>query len=348
MKASKEITFIDLFCGIGGFHRAFTKAGAKCVFANDFDDMAASVYLANYKAGQYLRLGPISTWTDEKNFLVPKHNILVAGFPCQPFSIAGVSKKKSLGREHGFLDKTQGTLFFDIVKILKKIKPDAFLLENVKNLRYHDEGRTYKYIMGSLKELGYIVPEPQIIDARHFVPQHRERIFIVGFHKRHKWEFEFPPINKNRKKNDLLKYLEKKVEKRYTLTPKLWKYLQAYKEKHKAAGNGFGYGLIEPGEDTYTRTISQRYYKDGAEVLIAQEDSPPRRLTPSECRALMGFPKSHRMLNVGGSDLSNSDRRQLLSDTEVYRQFGNSVVVPLATHLAEALVEQLKPLIKVK
>ena len=194
-----KITFIDLFAGIGGFHRAFVKAGAECVFANDYDDKANAVYLANYKgSSEYVGPGPISRWIDKKNYLVPDHNILVAGFPCQPFSIAGVSKKNALNRSHGFMDKTQGTLFFDIATVLKKSKPDAVLLENVKNLRYHNKEDTYDTIMNTLDELGYRIPEPQIIDAANFVPQHRERIFIIGFKKKYRTDFVYPEIKKKK------------------------------------------------------------------------------------------------------------------------------------------------------
>jgi len=335
-----KITFIDLFSGIGGFHRAFTKAGAECVFANDYDDKANAVYLTNYKgSSEYVNPGPISRWIDKKNYLIPNHNILVAGFPCQPFSIAGVSKKKSLNRSHGFMDKTQGTLFFDIATIIKRSKPDAIFLENVKNLRYHNKGDTYVTIMNTLDELGYRIPEPQIIDAANFVPQHRERIFIIGFKKKFRYDFQFPEIKKKRYK--LENFLEEDVDKKYTdkkhpdgkytLSDGLWEYLIKYKEKHRAAGNGFGYGLVKPGIDNRTRTISARYYKDGAEVLISRgKGKPPRRLTPRECANLMGFPKSHKFKGV--------------SDTEAYKQFGNSVVVPVATILAKEIVEQLKVL----
>jgi len=332
-----NISFIDLFSGIGGFHQAFTAAGAKCVFANDYDEKAASQYLLNYKgSGEYFFPGPISKWTNDNNFMIPKHNILVAGFPCQPFSIAGVSKKNALGRKHGFLDKTQGTLFFDIVKILKKRMPDAFLLENVKNLKYHNGGDTYLTIMEALSGLGYIVPEPQIIDAVNFVPQHRERIFFVGFNKKHKYMYQFPKIKRHR--YNLVDILDKKIPddkkkpNNYTLSPNLWKYLQEYKAKHMENGNGFGYGLIEPGIDKNTRTLSSRYYKDGAEILISQgKETEPRRLTPSECGRLMGFPKSYKFNG--------------LSDTEVYKQFGNAVVVPVAKLLAKSVVEQLSKIL---
>ncbi len=323
-------TFIDLFCGIGGFHRAFTKAGAECIFANDYDRKSSVVYLNNYKGSEsYYYPGPISKWTQSNNFHVPEHNILVAGFPCQPFSIAGVSKKNALGRSHGFLDKTQGTLFFDIAYILKRCKPDCFVLENVKNLKYHNGGDTYDTIMSTLDKLGYRVPEPQIIDAINFVPQHRERIFIVGFRKKFRHDFVFPDIKL--KKPNLIKYLEQDVPKKYHLTRNLWKYLKAYKAKHKKAGNGFGYGLIEPGIDTHTRTISARYYKDGAEALISRGKwKTPRRLTPRECANLMGFPKSHKFDGI--------------ADTEAYKQFGNAVVVPVALTIASSVLSQLKSL----
>ena len=328
------ITFIDLFCGIGGFHRAFSRPGVECVFANDYDIHSNIVYMKNFiKPGKdYFYPGPLERWNDKKHFVIPKHNILVAGFPCQPFSIAGVSKKNALGRPHGFEDKTQGTLFHDIVRILKKRKPDAFLLENVKNLKYHNGGDTFVTIMGALKEADYIVPEPQVIDGKNFVPQHRERIFIVGFHKRHNHEFEFPEIKKRR--YNLIDYLEKEVDEKYTLTPRLWKYLQDYKDKHRKKGNGFGYGLIEPGIDTHTRTISARYYKDGAEALISQGNGAiPRRLTPRECGNLMGFPKKQKF-------------EHLVSDVQAYKQFGNSVIVPVAKTLAGAIIDQLEPLLK--
>tara|TARA_Y100001935_G_scaffold255575_1_gene269625 strand:+ start:5147 stop:6133 length:987 start_codon:yes stop_codon:yes gene_type:complete len=325
------ITYIDLFSGIGGFHRAFKKAGAECVFANDFNRDCNLIYLKNYRGSEnYLALGPIERYTEAKNFQVPKHNILVAGFPCQPFSIAGVTKKNALGRKHGFLDKTQGTLFFEILKILKKRKPDAFVLENVKNLKFHNKGDTFKTIMKSLTSLGYTVPEPQIIDAKNFLPQHRERIFIIGFRKNLGHTFIFPKVKQ--KKYDIVNFLESDPDKKYVLTPNLWSYLQKYKQKHKAAGNGFGYGLIEPGIDNHTRTISARYYKDGAEALISRgKKEIPRRLTPRECSNLMGFPKSHKFEGI-------------ISDTSAYQQFGNSVVVPVATLIAKSVVDQLKTL----
>jgi DNA (cytosine-5)-methyltransferase 1 len=328
MADKSNIRFIDLFSGIGGFHRAFEKAGAECVFANDYDRKCAVVYLNNYKNSEkYFKPGPIEDYTQPYHFNIPDHDILAAGFPCQPFSIAGVSKKNALGRSHGFLDKTQGTLFFEIAKILKRKKPDAFIFENVKNLKYHNKGQTFGIIMDILDILGYRVPDPQIIDAKKIVPQHRERIFIVGFRKKFRYDFQFPTITQ--KRYNIIKYLEKDVPDKYTLTPKLWKYLIDYKKKHKAAGNGFGYGLVEPGIDNSTRTISARYYKDGAEALISRGDNAlPRRLTPREVGNLMGFPKSH---NIEG-----------ISDTAAYKQFGNSVVLPVATLIAEEIVTQLR------
>jgi len=334
MNHNSQITFIDLFAGIGGFHRAFIKAGARCVFANDYDRKCSAIYLNNYKGSEkYFMPGPIEDYTNRYKFLVPEHNILAAGFPCQPFSIAGVSKKNALGRAHGFLDKTQGTLFFEIAKIIKKRKPDAFILENVKNLKFHNKGDTINTIMDTLDKLGYRIPEPQIIDAKNFVPQHRERIFIIGFRKKFKYDFRFPEITQ--KKYNIINFLEKNVDKKYILTPNLWKYLKAYKKKHKKAGNGFGYGLVEPGIDNHTRTISARYYKDGAEALISRgPNARPRRLTPRECANLMGFPISH---NFDG-----------ISDTEAYKQFGNSIAVPVATLLVKEIVNQLKTLKNLK
>ncbi|MEH6949626.1 DNA (cytosine-5-)-methyltransferase [Bacillus sp. JJ634] len=306
--------FIDLFAGIGGIRQAFEPYGT-CVFSCEWDKKAQETYFANFGERPH---GDIRS-LDEKE--IPKHDILLAGFPCQPFSIAGVSKKNSLGREHGFLDETQGTLFFDIARIIKEHQPQAFLLENVKNLRSHDKGKTFKVIKNILEnELGYTVYD-EVINAKGLVPQNRERIYIVGFKKRLK--FDFPKVPKD---GPALKtILEDHVDEKYTLSDKLWSYLQSYKEKHAKKGNGFGYGLADLNSNS--RTLSARYYKDGSEILIPQEGKNPRRLTPRECARLQGFPESFRIV---------------VSDTAAYKQFGNSVAVPVVRLIAENMIQAIE------
>jgi DNA (cytosine-5)-methyltransferase 1 len=307
--------FIDLFCGIGGMRLAFESAGAECVFSSDWDKYAQQTYAANF--GQT----PAGNIREIQASDIPDHDILIGGFPCQPFSISGVSKKNSLGREHGFKDKTQGTLFFEVARILDTKRPAAFLLENVKHLTGHDRGRTLQTILSVLVEdLGYFVYEPRVLDARLLVPQHRERVFIVGFRERRR--FKWPHIQNRRPV--ISKILEKDVPEKYTLTDHLWSYLQKYAEKHRAAGNGFGFGLTQ--RDGVARTLSARYYKDGSEILIEQRGHNPRRLTPRECARLMGFP---------------DDFKIPVSDTQAYRQFGNSVVVPLVAKIAPRILEAL-------
>lgn len=316
-KARKQsmFTFIDLFAGIGGMRLAFDDAGGKCVFTSEYDAYAQRTYRDNFDgeiAGDITQIDPES---------VPDHDVLLAGFPCQPFSIAGVSKKLSLGRKHGFDDPTQGTLFFNVKEIIAAKRPRAFLLENVKNLVSHDRGNTFKVIRETLQdELGYEI-KYRVLDGRHFVPQHRERILIVGF--RDPCDFKWPILPAS--KHVLGDVLEPRVDPKYTLSDKLWSYLKAYAEKHRARGNGFGYGLVGP--DDVTRTLSARYYKDGSEILVKQGGRRnPRRLTPRECARLMGFPNSFKIR---------------VSDTRAYKQFGNSVVVPLiravACEMAKAL-----------
>lgn len=332
-----DFRFIDLFAGIGGIRIAFEDAGGQCVFTSEWDSYAQKSYAANYPGGHEIA-GDITKVLAKD---VPDHDVLLAGFPCQPFSIAGVSKKNALGRLHGFADETQGTLFFDVVRILKEKQPRAFMLENVKNLQSHDKGRTFEVIMRTLKEeLGYHVTA-KVIDGAHFVPQHRERILIVGF--RDPVAFDWSILELPQKKSVLLKTIlhktdgsepvlewdegrffdhkKKCVNPKYTLTDHLWGYLQGYAAKHKAKGNGFGFGLVT-GEDV-TRTLSARYYKDGSEILIDQgKKKNPRRLTPRECARLMGFPDSFRIP---------------VSDTRAYKQFGNSVVVPVVREVARVM-----------
>jgi DNA (cytosine-5)-methyltransferase 1 len=315
-KRREQFRFIDLFCGIGGFRIAFERAGAKCVFSSDWNAFSRITYEANF--GEE----PVGDIHDVAVSEIRKHDILCAGFPCQPFSIAGVSKKLSLGRKHGFDDKEQGNLFFSIADIIDYHRPRAFVLENVKNLTTHDKGRTFQVIKDTLeKGLGYHV-FPQVVDARGLVPQHRERIYLVGFKKNVGFKFpEFPKIGPQ-----LASILDKKVPEKYTLSAHLWQYLQDYAAKHRAAGNGFGFGLMT-GKDT-ARTLSARYYKDGSEILISQGTKKnPRRLTPRECARLMGFPEDFKIP---------------VSDTQAYKQFGNSVVVPVVERIARAVVATLK------
>lgn len=310
-----KFKFIDLFAGIGGIRLAYQKAGGKCVFSSEYNKFAKVTYEANFGEvpfGDIVRI-------NEKS--IPDHDVLLAGFPCQPFSIAGVSKKNSLGKKHGFLDETQGTLFFDIARILKEKKPKAFMLENVKNLVAHDKGRTFEVIFNILDELGYSI-HFRVLDGKHFVPQHRERIIIVGFDRqvyKGNEKFKFPKLPTPQK--TIRDILEENPDTKYTLSDKLWKYLQEYAAKHKAKGNGFGYGLTDL--DGISRTISARYYKDGSEILIPQTGLNPRRLTPRECARLQGFPDNFIIP---------------VSDNQAYRQFGNSVVMPLMYAVAKQVI----------
>jgi DNA (cytosine-5)-methyltransferase 1 len=313
----RQLTFIDLFAGIGGTRLAFEAAGCKCVFSSEWDKFAQQTYEANFgeKPHGDIRQIPSSE--------IPDHDILVAGFPCQPFSISGITKKNALGKPHGFDDPTQGTLFFELKRIINDKRPMAFLLENVKHLKRHDQGRTFQVIMNVLEnELGYDVHE-EVFDAIDYVPQHRERIFIVGFRKPVLFEFPHRNLVKRPKFRDIL---EKDVPDKYTLTDHLWEYLQAYAKKHKEKGNGFQYGLTDL--DGIARTMSARYHKDGAEILIPQNSGKnPRRLTPRECAHLMGFTQLR------------PDFKIPVSDTQAYRQFGNSVVVPLVHDIALEIVK---------
>lgn len=310
--------FIDLFAGIGGTRIAFEEAGCRCVFSSEWDRFAQLTYEANFgerPAGD-IRAIPSDA--------IPDHDILVAGFPCQPFSISGVSKKNALGRPHGFADPTQGTLFFELKRIIRDKRPRAFLLENVKNLASHDKGRTFRVIMDALAgELGYCVYD-RVIDAVGYVPQHRERIYIVGFRPRRDFDFPSSPKTPHPAFSSIL---EQSVDRKYTLTDHLWGYLQDYARRHQAKGNGFGFGLTDLAG--HSRTLSARYYKDGSEILVPQRKGSPRRLTPTECARLMGF---YRL---------RPDFRIPVSDTQAYKQFGNSVVVPVVHAIAEKIVAAL-------
>ena len=311
----EPLKFIDLFCGIGGFRIAFERAGCECVFSSDWDKYSQQTYEANFGEKPH---GDIYKVAEAD---IPKFDILCAGFPCQPFSIAGVSKKISLGRKHGFEDEKQGNLFFKIAELLDYHRPQAFVLENVKNLLRHDKGRTFEIIYNTLHDVLKYKVYFKVIDARYVVPQHRERIFIVGFREPRYFEFpDFPAKGPN-----LSSILDPNVEDKFTLTDHLWEYLQNYAKKHKAAGNGFGFGLCT-GNDA-SRTLSARYHKDGSEILISQGPRKnPRRLSPRECSRLMGFPKNFIIP---------------VSDTQAYRQFGNSVVVPVVESVAKQVMEAL-------
>jgi len=335
-----KFRFIDLFAGIGGIRTAFEKQGGRCVFTSEWDPYAKQTYRANFHDGDGHVFADDITQVHEDD--VPDHDVLLAGFPCQPFSIAGVSKKNSLGRAHGFADLTQGTLFFDVARIIDRKRPRAFMLENVKNLVSHDKGRTFDTIIKVLREeLGYHV-HFKVINGKHFGPQHRERIIIVGFREDvpFSWDdLELPELAAAPKMDSVLHrqdgseveaspYVggEKgKVLDKYTLSDKLWEYLQNYAAKHREKGNGFGFGLVN--NESTCRTLSARYYKDGSEILISQgAKKNPRRLTPRECARLMGF---------------DDNLRIPVSDTRAYKQFGNSVVVPVIGEVARIMVPHL-------
>lgn len=329
--------FIDLFAGIGGMRLGFEAVGGTCVFTSEWDTASRRTYATNFP-DEHPLAGDITKVAEAD---IPDHDVLLAGFPCQPFSIAGVSKKNALGRPHGFLCDAQGTLFFDVARIIAYHRPAAFLLENVKNLISHDKGKTFRVIRKTLEEeLGYVI-DWRVINAKGFVPQNRERIFIAGFRKDTGFDFGLldVPDPKFGPRMASVLHLESDpaeppytlddrgtVNPRYTLTPRLWNYLKAYSDKHKAKGNGFGYGLVGP--DDVARTLSARYYKDGSEILVRQPRRRPRRLTPRECARLMGFDRPGR-----------PPFQIPVSDTQAYRQFGNAVVVPVV----EAIADFMKP-----
>ncbi|MFA7440550.1 MAG: DNA (cytosine-5-)-methyltransferase [Sphingomonadaceae bacterium] len=313
--------FVDLFAGIGGLRIGFQGIGGHCVFTSEWDANAQKTYAANFRDNHALA-GDVRPYAVDPA-QIPEHDILLAGFPCQPFSIAGVSKKNALGRPHGFLCDTQGTLFFDTAQIIAYHRPAVFLLENVKNLESHDKGRTFATIMHVLtRELGYHV-QTRVISSEHWVPQRRERIFIVGFREPTHFDLNGLELPVGGPKLGSILQPHSEVDPKYTLSEKLWHYLQDYKAKHASRGNGFGYSLFGP-EDV-TRTLSARYYKDGSEILIAQANNRPRRLTPLECARLMGFDRGERWWVIP------------VSDTQAYRQFGNAVVVPVVEFLAGAM-----------
>ncbi len=302
-------TFIDLFAGIGGFRSALEKLGGRCLFSSEWDRFSQKTYHAWYGETPHGDIRLVAATPSQ----IPDHDLLAAGFPCQPFSLAGVSKRRSLGMAHGFDCVTQGNLFFQLVAIIKAKRPRVLFLENVKNLQSHDQGRTWSVIRATLDSLRYWV-FPQVIDAAAWVPQHRERVYLVCFDKREfprKPAFNFPALPAG-PKPQLKDILEPEPDPRYTLSAHLWNYLQRYAEGHRARGNGFGFGIADP--EGVSRTLSARYHKDGSEILIAQgPHQPPRRLTPKECARLMGFDEKY------GNHI-------VVSDTQAYRQFGNAVV----------------------
>ncbi|GAA6164006.1 DNA cytosine methyltransferase [Pelagimonas sp. KU-00592-HH] len=341
--------FIDLFAGIGGLRIGFEAIGGTCVFTSEWNRYSQETYRENFGEEHPIE-GDITELSEE---VIPPHDVLLAGFPCQPFSIAGVSKKNSLGRAHGFLDETQGTLFFDVVRILRHHRPRAFLLENVKNLLSHDKGNTMRIILHALDELGYEV-DHKVIDARSWLPQHRERIFIAGFRRDVPTSFTLDDVIIPKPPNPRLSEIlhpedgseraeppytsgsAALVNEKYTLSDKLWAYLQAYAAKHKAKGNGFGFGLCTP--ESVARTLSARYHKDGSEILIAQPGRNPRRLTPRECARLMGFDRPG----------SNKPWKIPVSDTQAYKQFGNAVAAPVAVAIAEAMAPWITNTVSIK
>ncbi len=379
-----KFRFIDLFAGIGGIRKGFDAIGGKCVFTSEWNKYAVRTYKANHYSDpvehifnediREVTLSEDKSISERKaynhiNKAIPDHDVLLAGFPCQPFSVAGVSKKNSLGRAHGFEDETQGTLFFDVCRIIKAKKPAIFVLENVKNLKSHDKGKTFKVITEALDDLGYDVADvdfegtgkadPKIIDGKQFLPQHRERIVLVGFRRdldiskgftlKNIKTPEYRPLF-----SELLDNLNEKDKEKYTLTANLWDYLYRYAKKHKEKGNGFGFGLVDPTkENAVARTLSARYHKDGSEILIDQgwdmeqgerdffdivnQANRPRRLTPKECARLMGFDKP-----------GDSKFVIPVSDTQAYRQFGNSVVVPVFSAVAELLKSRIYKAAKIK
>jgi len=339
-----DFTFIDLFAGIGGLRMGFEENGGQCVFTSEWDKYAVKTYCENFGTDHPVEGDITRVHVDD----IPPHDVLLAGFPCQPFSIAGVSKKNSLGRLHGFEDKTQGTLFFDVARIIKEKRPKAFLLENVKNLMSHDKGQTFKVIQETLRdELGYVI-FPMVVDAKGFVPQHRERIYIVGFSE--ETDFSWDAFKKRKPDEkcigdilhpqdgteeyseelykDFIKGSKGKVNDKYILSDKLWEYLYNYAAKHKAKGNGFGYGMVT--KKSTSRTLSARYYKDGSEILINRGKGNPRRLTPRECARLMGYPDTFKIP---------------VSDTQAYKQFGNSVVMTVVKEIARIMKPHIMTLI---
>lgn len=320
MSSTSRFRFVDLFAGIGGIRLGLEQVGGSCSYSVENDRFARQTYKANFGTCEGMDIHDI------RAVQLPPYDVLAAGFPCQPFSIAGVSKKLSLGRLHGFDDEKSGNLFFEIVRLITgaPAPPAALFLENVKNLVSHDHGNTFRVIRATLEGLGYSFSH-QVIDAQRWVPQHRERTFMICLHRDvfGDEKFEFPELPAGGLRVTMGDILEETVDSKYRLSANLWRYLQDYAMKHRAAGNGFGYGLVGP--QSVSRTLSARYYKDGSEVLVQTDEDTPRRLTPRECARLMGFPDTYLIP---------------VSDVQAYRQFGNSVVVPVVAFLAGHLADR--------
>lgn len=324
-----KFDFIDLFAGIGGFRIAMQGQGGRCVFSCEWNPFAQKTYEANFGETPY---GDIRSINAKE---IPDHDVLCAGFPCQPFSLAGVSKKNSLGRKHGFEDETQGTLFFDVARIIKEKRPKAFLLENVKNLLSHGKGATFEVIRRTLaEELGYVI-DWRVIDGSRWVPQSRQRVFIIGYDpdrvnvRREEVLVPFQP-SPGFKRVNLRDIVLPSVPEKFTLGEGTWAALERHRAHHAKAGNGFGYGLhrLPIPEDAVARTISARYHKDGAEILIEQPGRRPRRLTVQEAMQLQGLDPRRFLFPV--------------SDVQAYKQIGNSVVVPVVSACAAEIIKVLE------
>lgn len=336
-----ELRILDLFSGIGGMRAGFAGCGYT-VFASEIDKFARETYQANVPP-THMMAGDIRQVSSSD---IPDGDVLLGGFPCQPFSHAGLAKKRSLGKPSGFLDKVSGTLFFEIARILADKQPTAFLLENVRGLLSHNHGETFQTILHILQEeLGYEV-HWKVIDANYFVPQHRERVYIVGFKGCTSFSFDdfITPSVMPRLASvlfetcgvgesfacdgvDYYDYVTSQVNPKYTISDRMWRYLQEYKQHNRATGRGFGYTLVTP--DMQARTLSARYGKDGSEILVSQDGKNPRRLTPRECARLMGF----------------SDRFVIpVSDAQAYKQFGNSVVVSVIREIARIMMPHVQRL----
>lgn len=340
MNHHTAFTFIDLFAGIGGMRKGLEDIGGKCIFTAERDIYAQTTYRANYSCVDHRIRGDITTIPSED---IPSHDVLLAGFPCQPFSLAGMPSRRLHGKAGGFYCPKQGSLFFEIVRILGFHRPKAFLLENVKNLVTHDQGRTWRIILQTLSgDLGYHV-RFRVLNARFWVPQNRARVFIVGFREETGFDFGdliLPELSHAPVLKDILHpqdgteeaeppYTEGKkacVSERYTLTDALWMSFQKHRERHLAKGNGFGFCLCRP--EGIAPTLTAHYAQGGSEILIPQPGRNPRRLTPRECSRLMGFDRS-----------KESKFRIPVSDTQAWRQFGNAVVVPVV----EAIARHMEP-----
>lgn len=309
----KIFTFVDICAGIGGMRLAFESLGGRCVFSSEWDKFCQKTYFANFGEIPH---GDITKISPKK---IPEHDILLAGFPCQPFSKGGLATKGRLRQKRGFEDKLQGRLIFHIIEIIAKKRPAAFLLENVPHLRRINDGKLFEIILNSLENVGYDV-QYDIIDSETIVPQRRKRMYIVGFLRKSMFTFPELPKLDPRLKNTL----ENKVDSRYTLSDRLWSWLQKHAKKHAKKGNGFHFRMADLNGTTCT--LSARYGKDGSEILIPQRDKNPRKLTPRECARLMGFPDEFRIP---------------VSDTQAYKQFGNSVVVPVVYTIGYSMIKEI-------